>query len=243
MRYLAFEADDPSAQLACDEALLRWAEDHNDGEWLRLYELTSPTVVLGIAGRYRAEANFVKCRSDGVLIRRRHSGGGAVLLGKGCLVYSLVLDTRGRPEVSSVRRSYEWILATLAKGFRSLGCALEQAGISDMAWLGRKVGGSAQRRGKRFLLHHGTLLYDFDISRLGDYLPSPSDAPAYRGGRGHAEFLANLPLPRTRIIQVVRETFASGGTETLTHMPCELERRVEELARRKYDDQAWNLRR
>jgi len=59
---------------------------------------------------------------------------------------------------------------------------------------GRKVSGSAQRRGRRALLHHGTLLYDFDPALAVRYLKEPSRQPAYRARRSHGEFLGNLPL-------------------------------------------------
>ena len=59
---------------------------------------------------------------------------------------------------------------------------------------GRKVSGNAQRRGRRALLHHGTLLYDFDPGLAARYLKEPIRRPAYRSGRCHADFIGNLPL-------------------------------------------------
>ena len=51
---------------------------------------------------------------------------------------------------------------------------IERAGISDLAIGGRKFSGSAQQRKRRFLLHHGTLLYGFDIPSIGRYLRLPA---------------------------------------------------------------------
>lgn len=67
-------------------------------------------------------------------------------------------------------------------------------GISDLALDGRKVSGNAQRRSSAAVLHHGTVLYEFNVGRVGRYLRRPQKEPAYRAGRGHEEFLTNLPV-------------------------------------------------
>ena len=50
---------------------------------------------------------------------------------------------------------------------------LTVAGGTDLALNGRKVSGNAQRRGRRALIHHGTLLYAFDASLAARYLRDP----------------------------------------------------------------------
>lgn len=67
-------------------------------------------------------------------------------------------------------------------------------GISDLALDGRKVSGNAQRRSSAAVLHHGTVLCGFNVGRVGRYLRRPQKEPAYRAGRGHEEFLTNLPV-------------------------------------------------
>ena len=68
------------------------------------------------------------------------------------------------------------------------------AGLADLALAGRKVSGNAQRRGRCGVLHHGTVLYDFDASLAERYLLEPPRQPDYRAGRSHQAFLGNLPL-------------------------------------------------
>src|SRR5207244_9124660 len=95
--------------LALDEALLLAAEE-NGPEVLRLWEWRTPAVVLGAAGRLREEVYEEHCHADGVPILRRASGGGTVLLGPGCLVYSLVLSYARAPALGEIRASYCYIL-------------------------------------------------------------------------------------------------------------------------------------
>ena len=100
------------------------------------------------------------CRADGVRVLRRFSGGGAVVLGPGCLNYAVALSLVSRPELADVAASFQFILGRIVAALGVPGLSI--AGETDLALDGRKVSGNAQRRGRRALMHHGTLLYDFD---------------------------------------------------------------------------------
>src|SRR5579872_7437387 len=98
MRYLGLTLPTPEENLAFDEALLLAAEA-GGGEVLRVWEWPRPAVVLGSGGRLAEEVDRAACRADGVPVLRRSSGGGTVLLGGGCLLFTLVLDTERTREL------------------------------------------------------------------------------------------------------------------------------------------------
>jgi lipoate-protein ligase A len=175
------------------------------------------------------------CAADGVPVLRRSSGGGTVLLGPGCLLYTLVLDQEREPALTQIQPSYRFILGRAAA---SLGAGAAQEGISDLAIQGRKFSGNAQQRKRRYVLHHGTLLYAFDLGLVGRYLRPPPRQPEYRAGRGHADFLLNLPLPATELKRRLREAWGAD-TETDTWPGDEVQRLVAE----KYASAAWSRRR
>src|SRR5438309_2011186 len=83
--------------LALDEALLLEAEQGDRGEVLRLWEWPTPAVVLGSGCRLADDVNEPACAADGIPIARRASGGGTVLLGAGCLLYSVVFSYERSP--------------------------------------------------------------------------------------------------------------------------------------------------
>jgi lipoate-protein ligase A len=242
MRAVRFDSDDPAFHLACDEVILRRAEAGRIGECLRLYETVRPTLVLGLACRWERDADVDACRRSGVPILRRPSGGGAVLLGQGCLNYSLVLDSGVHDVLKGVRSSYRWILGRLVAALAVRGLQCRPAGLSDLAWNGHKVGGSAQKRGRRVILHHGTLLYDFRVDLMERFLPPPESCPDYRAGRRHAEFVANLPLGGEEAARAVGEAFCADATAPPLDMTADLADEVEALARGKYLSDAWNQR-
>lgn len=194
--------------LALDEALVLAAEAGEAGEWLRFWEWPASAVVLGAGGSVAIDVNEPACAADGVPVHRRSSGGGTVLLGPGCLLFSLVLGYDRAKELADVTASYRWILGRVREGLRPV-ALVEQLGISDLAVGGWKVSGNAQQRKARHVLHHGTLLYAFDLSRVGRYLNPPEREPGYRAGRGHEAFVTNLPATADALKHGLAAAFAA----------------------------------
>lgn len=195
IRLLDFTAATLEENLALDEALLLAAEAGEVGEVLRFWEWPAYAVILGAGGSVGIDVNEEACRADDVPIQRRPSGGGSVLLGPGCLVFSAVLSYARAPELADVTASYRRILGRVRDALRPVVIA-EPVGISDLAVGGLKVSGNSQQRKSRHVLHHGTLLYAFDLPRIACYLHPPEREPSYRAGRAHLEFVTNLPADR-----------------------------------------------
>jgi lipoate-protein ligase A len=224
--------------LALDEALLLAAENGQGGELLRLWEWPILAVVLGSGGQLAADVDEEACRTDAVPICRRSSGGGTVLLGSGCLLYTLILAYDRAAPLREIPTSYSYILERVAAALSGALPAIELAGTSDLAAGGRKFSGNAQQRKRTHLLHHGTLLYAFPIEQVGRYLKTPARQPEYRAGRGHAEFLCNLPLGVAELKDRLR---AAWSAETVAaDWPREL---VRQLSAGKYTTEAWLRRR
>jgi lipoate-protein ligase A len=186
-RWLDVAFTNPHENLRLDEELL--AEGKGV---LRVWESSQECVVLGQAGELERDVRLDECRRAGVPVLRRCSGGGAVLLGPGCLSYSLIMPLAWRPQCRDVRYSMKWIMSRMQRALELPELRCE--GQSDLALNGRKVSGNAQRRTCSAILHHGTLLYNFDAARPEMFLKTPVRAPGYRKGRSHCEFLGNLPF-------------------------------------------------
>jgi len=111
MQRLDLTLPDLTDNLATDEALLMEREELPElGEILRFWEVPAYAVVLGSGGIVADDVNIESCNRDGVPIARRSSGGGTVLLGRGCLLYSLVLDMESNSALAGISTSYEFII-------------------------------------------------------------------------------------------------------------------------------------
>lgn len=227
----------PQANLALDEALLLAVEQGQCTPCLRLWQCPTQVVVLGTSSRVGREVHLDRCRSEGIGVLRRCTGGGVVLLGPGCLVFSLVLPVRASQRMGGVRAATASILDRCSKALRRLVPGVSMCGTSDLAVGGQKVGGSAQRWLRRSMLHHGTLLYDFPIHDMSHYLKMPAREPDYRAGRPHDAFVTNLPASDDQLRRALAEAW--GAAERGGPLPDEL---AEQLVRDKYSTDAWNLR-
>jgi lipoate-protein ligase A len=238
MQFLDVTLPTLAENLALDEALLLEAEAGRAAEVLRIWEWPAPAVVLGAGGRLAEDINEEACRQDAVPILRRASGGGTVLLGPGCLLFSLVLSYERSPVLREVLFSYGYILDRVRAALKGLVPGIERAGTSDLAAEGRKFSGNSQQRKRTHLLHHGTLLYRFDIDTIGRYLRLPARQPDYRRNREHAAFLTNLSVAAGALTRRLRQAWeADGGAE---EWPREA---VERLSREKYTSAEWIGRR
>jgi len=221
--------------LALDEVLLEMHDAGDAPELLRLWQWPTYAVVLGANGRIGIDVEEMVCEIDAVPLARRSSGGGTVLLGPGCMLFSLVLSFDRHPDLRDVNRSYRWILGKLGE---ALGPHVEASGISDLSIGMMKFSGNAQHRKSGCLLHHGTLLYDFDLSKIARYLKRPEREPEYRQGRPHSEFVRNLGCDVGELKSRLCATWEAG--EVWDDWSRE---RVAELVAEEYGTMEWIRRR
>jgi len=147
-------------------------------------------VVLGRGNRPERELNLDACRADGVPVLRRRGGGGAVVLGPGCVVVSLVRRV-DRP--TALGEHMGFAVGAIADGVARLGGPrLIPRGHGDLCVGERKVLGSSAFRRRDVFFYQGSLLVAFDLGLVERYLCHPSREPEYRQGRPHRAFLTTL---------------------------------------------------
>lgn len=229
----------PEENLALDEALLRLCDDEVRRQlptgYLRFWESPQHFVVLGVSRRLEEDVRVEECRQQGIPVLRRASGGGTVVQGPGCFNFSLVFPLPEHPELLDVGRSYEIIVERSAAALEPEGGG--RKGGSDLVVGDLKFGGSAQKRTPRALLHHGTVLHDFDISLVSQWIEEPAKRPEYRGERRHGEFITNIPITPEEARRRLSRTWDARAVER-TWSPPDLE----ELVREKYSRREWTER-
>ncbi len=240
MRLIHYSHPDPATNLALEEVLLDEVEQGRSPDTLRFWESPVPFVVLGTAQVLADEVKGPHCLADGMPIMRRCTAGGCVLQGPGSFNYALYLTYDSFPETASLHASYRFILGKVCDALATLGIAATHEGTSDIAIGGLKVSGNAQRRRRRALLHHGTLLYQADAVAISRYIREPADRPNYRGSRSHGEFVTALPATPEALATVLSAAFGPCDASTLTP---EEALRAADLAREKYNQAVWIRRR
>ncbi len=218
----------PHENIAYDDTLLKLAEEGQEGEVLRFWESPEMFVVLGRISKEEEDVDKEAVTRDNIPILRRSSGGGTVLQGPGCLNYTLILSKKCRPEVADLKKSYQYILNKIIAALETLGVEAFFHPISDITvnrprgsvstvqtktdprglfTVPLKISGNAQKRGRNYILHHGTILYDFNLKNIEKYLKIPKSIPEYREKRPHLDFVTNIALSVTSLKQEVQKQF------------------------------------
>jgi lipoate-protein ligase A len=153
---------DPYFNLAMEDFWLRQAEIDDDLFYLWR---NAPSVVVGRNQNPYREVRLLDCLRDDVPVIRRVSGGGAVYHDVGNVNFTFVY----RNGASKVNR-YEEVLRPIVDALRNMGIPATFREKSELEVGGLKISGNAQGLHKGRILHHGTLLFDADLERLGRYL-------------------------------------------------------------------------
>lgn len=238
MKYLDRTLRTAQENLACDEALLDGCEEGDPDEILRFWEPRQHFVVLGYSNKVAAEVNLDSCQSLGFPVLRRCSGGGTVLQGPGCLNYALILRIREGSATANITEANAFIMNRNRNALNTLlgGEALIQ-GHTDLTLRGLKFSGNSQRRRRKFLLFHGSILLGLDLALVEKALRMPSKQPSYRRHRAHTDFLTNLSLKADAVKEAMKQVW--GANEMLGEIP---EERIEHLVHVKYGRDEWNLK-
>jgi len=170
--FLDSGAGGPAENMAVDELLLRKV-DQTGIPVLRIYTWREPTLSLGYFQRYRDRS--LHPPSHGVAVVRRATGGGAILHHHE-LTYSIVMPISSRQTAARLalyRQLHDVFIQIMAR--RGVGLArsgdtpgsladdtaflcFQRRSADDLVLAGYKVLGSAQRRARRAVLQHGSLL-------------------------------------------------------------------------------------
>ena len=237
MNLNVYQFDTPLKNLICDEILLDWCNAGKLGPTLRFWESRQHFVVLGYGNSLHREVNHDTCLQHRIPVFRRCSGGGAVLIGQGCLNYSLIMPLAAQPSFDTVTGANRSIMEKHRLAVESsMDRPIQVQGYTDLVWDNLKFSGNSQRRKKNSLLFHGTFLLNFELKLMDQFLLTPSRQPAYRSDRCHSRFTVNLPLGRNRLQAALRQCW---NAEPASPNP-ELASTVNASANARYNNPRWN---
>jgi lipoate-protein ligase A len=235
MHFLDLTLPTAVENVALDEGLVTAAEEGQVGAVLRIWEQEALAVVLGASGRLFEEIDVSACQRDQVAVARRSSGGGTVLIGRRAVNVSVVLAIESDPKLRAVDTAQAFVMERAATALSAFGTEVLIHGSGDLTVGGRKVAGSAQRRLRRSVLVHASVLCDgFPLELVSRYLREPKRRPAYREDRSLEAFMATLPLDRAAVVHSLREAW--GAWEPLPQPPIALGAK---LASEKFGRDDW----
>ncbi len=158
-KFIRSDITDPQFNIASEEYLLK----HTDGFYIYLWR-NAPAVIIGNNQNTLLEVNLGFANQKGVKVVRRLTGGGAVYHDLNNVCYTVIAP------FNAEQNNYIAFTKPVIEFLNSLGVNAEFSGRNDICVDGKKISGNAQVVYKDRIMHHGTLLFDTDLSVLDGVL-------------------------------------------------------------------------
>ncbi len=239
--------------LASEEYLLTHAEDDIIMLWRN-----EPAVIIGKNQNAFAEINFDFTNENNIKVVRRLTGGGAVFHDLGNVNFTFISPQGSELSEGICEGGLDFAHFTkpIIKALCSLGVDADLSGRNDIivktADGERKVSGNAQCVVDGVTLHHGTLLFSAEMSRLQGALnidPTKLKSKGIASVRSRVANISELLGDDSRMADVLM--FENYLAEWLSReFSCkaedfspEMEAEINALVQSKYSTEEWNLRR
>ncbi|HEY8602310.1 MAG TPA: biotin/lipoate A/B protein ligase family protein [Thermomicrobiales bacterium] len=201
----------PALNVALDEVLTRRVGAGERPPTVRFWSWAAQAVIIGRFQSVRNEVREEEALARDVAIVRRITGGGAMFVQPDATItYSIYLPER-YVEGLSFAESYaaldSWVVATL----RDLGVDAWYAPLNDITSAEGKIGGAAQARRAKAVLHHTTIAYQMDTEEMAKILRIGQEKLSDKGIASAAKRVSPLrrqtDLPRAAIVERLTDGF------------------------------------
>ena len=187
-RLIKSPPSDAFTNMATDEAIFHAVSKGSSPPTVRFYSWSPPAISVGYFQDSIHEVNISACSELGIDVVRRLTGGRAVLHDRE-LTYSVICPEDDPHFPDNILGTYKLISNCLIRGLNSIGLnallsplVKKGSGTSSSACFaspsnyeltvnGKKLVGSAQRRGSGVFLQHGSILIECDREKLKEVLP------------------------------------------------------------------------
>lgn len=247
---------DGFTNMAVDEAIFRAVSAGSSPSTLRFYSWLPSAVSVGYFQNSTGEIDLAVCREMGIDVVRRLTGGRAVLHDRE-LTYSITSTDSALNFPENILGTYKIISSCIVNGLNSLGleaslsssvrksdrnspsACFNSSSHYEITIQGKKLVGSAQKRGNGAFLQHGSIMMEFDREKLNKILPEAGELDCVTSIREHssieiADLISALVTGFERGLGV---SFSEGG------MTNEEKIIIQQCRKDRYSNPDWNFRR
>lgn len=156
--------------LALDETLLYTVAEGKRPPLFWMWDWAERAVILGSYQSVGAELDTAVAQREGFTFARRVSGGGAMVVEPGrTITYSLIVP-ESVVEGLSFRQSFAFLDMWVIRALRGMDIPATYRPINDIVSPVAKIGGAAQCRRRRTVLHHVTMAHAIDGAMMWELL-------------------------------------------------------------------------
>lgn len=153
---------DPHFNLALEEYVVKFLDSSES--YVILWQ-NEPSVIIGRNQNTIEEINSKYINENNINVVRRLSGGGAVYHDLGNLNFTFIVNNE-----KDVASNFKIFTEPVINALRKFNVQAEFSGRNDITIEGKKFSGNAQYYYGKRLLHHGTILFNSNLSVVQDAL-------------------------------------------------------------------------
>jgi lipoate---protein ligase len=214
----------PAAEnMALDEVLLELKAEGKVPHTLRFLQFSIPAVLVGHHQNVEEEVRLDYCRTKGIEINRRLTGGGALYWGKRELGWEIYISKTDRRIPPRIEDLYRRMGEAAARGLRHLGIQAHFRPRNDIEIEGRKISGTGGTDLSGAILFQGTVLVDLDIDEMLRALRIPTEKLQAKEIESVNERVTCIKreMGRTPPLQEIKASLRKGFEETfgVTFLP------------------------
>lgn len=212
MKYIVNKSNNPAYNIALEAYAFR--ELLSEDEIFILW-INEPAIIIGKHQNTIQEINKEYIDAHGIHVARRLSGGGAVYHDLNNLNYTII-SNKSEEGAFDFKTFSQPVIETLA----DLGVKAEFTGRNDLEIKGKKFCGNAQAYYKGRMMHHGCLLFDVDMTVLGDALKVSKDKIESKGIKSVRARVTNIldELPEKITVNEFSDKILAKMKETYPDM-------------------------
>lgn len=230
---------DPRVNLALEEYVIRHVAPEEE---ILLFYINEPSIIIGRNQNTIEEINVDYVEANDIHVVRRLSGGGAVYHDLGNLNFSFIA-----PNAPGNFQNFQKFTQPVIDVLKSMGVPAELSGRNDILVNGQKISGNAQYVSGPRMVSHGTLLWQTDLSRVGEALRPKQAKFESKGIKSVRSRVANItefmPAGHPDIMafrQAIIEGVFGGGTVAEYKLKARDWDAIGTLAQERYASWDWN---
>ncbi|MFC2081342.1 lipoate--protein ligase, partial [Bacteroidota bacterium] len=238
MLILDSHSSNPRFNIASEEYLLKTTKKD-----YAFFYINQPSIIIGKHQNAWAEINLSWTRQNNIPVVRRLSGGGTVWHDPGNLNFSFILNGEEGKLVNF--REYA---SPVLNFLQELGVPAEFGKRNEMLVDGLKISGNAEHIHRKRVLHHGTLLFSSNLSKLKLALETNPDmykdkaVQSIRSEVGNIRDFLKESMEisdfRRQLLSHILKVFTGSKTYTLSDAETE---GIRKLIKEKYSLWSWNI--